>query len=208
MSGWIRNITVLGPGVRGSRIAGYAAGRGFPVIAYGLAAEAVPAGVRLSTDLAAATREAHLIIEAVPETVSAHRDAYASLAAVAPEGAIFATTSTLPPSDLVAFTARPDRFLALRLPDPARQADLARQDDQARQDGQAGQGGQGDIGEGAAEIMGTTATSPTVLRAVARFAADLGLVPVERRDGTTDGTTDATTDDGARSASIDSLRPR
>lgn len=179
MSGRIRNVTVVGIGVLGSQIAFQIAFRGIPVVAYDVDDKALAqardrierlaevyeremggAGdaldrVRLTTDLADATSEANLIIEAVPEVLSIKRDTYARLAAVAPENAIFATnSSTLLPSDLVAYTSRPDKFLALHFANDIWKFNTA-------------------------EIMGTTATSPTVFRTVANFAADIGMVPIE-----------------------------
>lgn len=120
----------------------------------GTAAKAL-ADVRLTSDLAEAVADADLVIEAVPENLEIKRDLYTRLGEVAPETTIFATnSSTLLPSDLKAFTGRPDRFLALHYAN-----NVWRQN--------------------TAEVMGTTDTDPEVYAAVVDFATRSGLVPIE-----------------------------
>ncbi|MFC4126705.1 3-hydroxyacyl-CoA dehydrogenase, partial [Nocardia rhizosphaerae] len=179
-----RTITVLGTGVLGSQIAFQTAFHGFDVTAYdiddaaitaarerfdGLAAvyrqevpgadadktAATAAGITLTTDLAAAAAEADLIIEAVPEVLAIKRDLYGKLASLAPERTVFATnSSTLLPSDLADATGRPDRFLALHFANHVWKFNTA-------------------------EVMGTDRTDPAVFAAVAGFAKDIGMVPIE-----------------------------
>ncbi|MFI1236990.1 3-hydroxyacyl-CoA dehydrogenase [Nocardia salmonicida] len=179
-----RKVTVLGTGVLGSQIAFQTAFHGFDVTAYdiddaaltaartrfdGLAAvyqqdvagadasntTATAAGITLTTDLAAAAAEADLIIEAVPEVLDIKRDLYGKLGALAPERTVFATnSSTLLPSDIVDYTGRPDRFLALHFANHVWKFNTA-------------------------EVMGTEQTDSAVFAAVAEFAKAIGMVPIE-----------------------------
>lgn len=181
----LRNITVLGTGVLGSQIAYQTAYRGFDVVAYdiddaalesakqrfaaladtyvaegvdgaadGKAQEALGRITR-SADLGEAVAKADLVIEAIPENLEIKRATYEQLATLAPEHTIFATnSSTLLPSDLASFTGRADRFLALHFANRVWVHNTA-------------------------EVMGTEATSPEVFQAVARFAAEIGMVPIE-----------------------------
>ncbi|MFG1772419.1 3-hydroxyacyl-CoA dehydrogenase [Nocardia salmonicida] len=179
-----RKVTVLGTGVLGSQIAFQTAFHGFDVTAYDiddaaltaartrfddLAAvyqqdvtgadksntTATAAGITLTTDLAAAAAEADLIIEAVPEVLEIKRDLYGKLGALAPERTVFATnSSTLLPSDIVDYTGRPDRFLALHFANHVWKFNTA-------------------------EVMGTEQTDPAVFAAVAQFAKAIGMVPIE-----------------------------
>eukprot|EP01137_Pigoraptor_chileana_P006527 Opistho-2@50994 len=136
----IRKVAVLGTGVLGSQIAFQTAYSGFDVVAYDISEEALEqararlaalvetytnevsgtaggkaAGalkrIALLSDLGAAVADADLVIEAVPEVLSIKQALYEKLAGLAPDRTIFATnSSTLLPSDLKAFTGRPDRF--------------------------------------------------------------------------------------------------
>ncbi|MET7767169.1 3-hydroxyacyl-CoA dehydrogenase [Nocardia sp. NPDC005366] len=180
----IRRVTVLGTGVLGSQIAFQTAFSGFDVTAYDISAEAIAAardrfatltetysaevsgaadgkaekagaGITLTSDLAAAVRDADLVIEAVPEVLSIKQDTYRALAELAPERTIFATnSSTLLPSDIKDYTGRPDRFLALHFANQVWKFNTA-------------------------EIMGTDETDPEVYRAVIDFASAIGMVPIE-----------------------------
>ena len=179
----LTNITVLGTGVLGSQIAFQTAYHGHPVVAYDISEEALAAAkerflglintyeaevegaaggkaqeafdrIRLSADLADAVAEADLVIEAVPENPAIKQSTYEKLAAVAPEHTVFATnSSTLLPSDLMAATGRPDRFLALHFANRIWAMNTA-------------------------EIMGTAQTNPEVYDRVVRFAEDIGMVPI------------------------------
>ncbi|MFC6012654.1 3-hydroxyacyl-CoA dehydrogenase [Nocardia lasii] len=179
-----RKVTVLGTGVLGSQIAFQTAYHGFDVTAYDISdealaaarerfagltkayqrdvagadaskTEATAAGITLTDDLAVAAGEADLIIEAVPEVLSIKRDLYGKLAALAPERTVFATnSSTLLPSDIVDFTGRADRFLALHFANQVWKFNTA-------------------------EVMGTEQTDPAVFTAVVEFAKAIGMVPIE-----------------------------
>ena len=179
----IRNVTVLGTGVLGSQIAFQTAYSGFNVTAYdigeaalaqargrfgalvetysrevegaatGKAADAV-SRILLTSDLAAAVVDADLVIEAVPEVTAIKQQTYQKLASLAPAKTIFATnSSTLLPSDLKAFTGRPDRFLALHFANNIWKFNTA-------------------------EVMGTDETAAAVFDAVVAFAAAIGMVPI------------------------------
>ncbi|WP_410869694.1 3-hydroxyacyl-CoA dehydrogenase [Nocardia sp. A7] len=179
-----RKVTVLGTGVLGSQIAFQTAFHGFDVTAYDIndaaltAARtrfdelatvyqqdvagadasnttATAAGITLTADLATAAAEADLIIEAVPEVLEIKRDLYGKLGVLAPERTVFATnSSTLLPSDIVDYTGRPDRFLALHFANHVWKFNTA-------------------------EVMGTERTDPAVFAAVVEFAKAIGMVPIE-----------------------------
>lgn len=179
-----RKVTVLGTGVLGSQIAFQTAFHGFDVTAYDIDDKALTAararfdelakvyqqdvagadesntaataaGITLTADLSAAAAEADLIIEAVPEVLEIKRDLYGKLGALAPERTVFATnSSTLLPSDIVDYTGRADRFLALHFANHVWKFNTA-------------------------EVMGTEQTDPAVFRAVAEFAKAIGMVPIE-----------------------------
>jgi 3-hydroxyacyl-CoA dehydrogenase len=179
----MKKITVLGTGVLGSQIAFQTAYHGFEVVAYDVddaalekakkqfaklagvyrsrvegepgQADRALASIVYSADLADAVKDAELVIEAVPENIDVKRGVYTTLGAVAPQNTIFATnSSSLLPSDLMEFTGRPDRFLALHF---ANQIWI----------------------RNTAEVMGTSRTSPEVFDAVVEFATEIGMVPIE-----------------------------
>ena len=173
--GSLKNVTVLGTGVLGLQIAYQSAYNGFPVIAYDInddvlekakarslelaetykqqvsgaadgLADAALTRITFSSDLADAVKDADLVIEAIPESIEIKKDTYTKLAALAPEKTIFATnSSTLLPSDLMEFTGRPDKFLALHFANKVWIFNTA-------------------------EIMGTEKTDPAVFQAVSAFA--------------------------------------
>lgn len=180
----IRTVTVLGTGVLGSQIAYQTAFSGFAVVAYDIndevlegakkrfaglvetykaevadaadgKAEGAMENVTFTSDLAAAVANADLVIEAIPENLEIKRDTYSKLAELAPAKTIFATnSSTLLPSDMVGFTGRPDKFLALHFANRVWVHNTA-------------------------EVMGTEATDPAVFAAVSQFADEIGMVPIE-----------------------------
>jgi 3-hydroxybutyryl-CoA dehydrogenase len=180
----LSSITVLGTGVLGSQIAFQTAFSGFDVVAFDIddgvidtakqrfaglaetylrevpgATEATTgaalARIRYSTDLADASRDADLVIEAIPEILELKRDTYAKLGAVAPAKTIFATnSSSLLPSDLKESTGRPGRFLALHFANHIWVNNTA-------------------------EVMPTADTDPEVFATVAQFARDIGMVAIE-----------------------------
>ena len=179
----ITTVAVLGTGVLGSQIAFQTAYSGFAVTAYDISDDALAAArerfarlaatyraevpgaaedgkadlalmrLTLTTDLSVAA-QADLVIEAVPEVLDLKRDVYNKLGKLAPEKTIFATnSSTLLPSDMVEFTGRQDRFLALHFANRVWKFNTA-------------------------EVMGTTHTDPAVFATVQEFATEIGMVPI------------------------------
>ena len=180
----INKVTVLGVGVLGSQIAYQTAYCGFDVVAYDIGEEALRLAkervvnlaatykeqvqgasidktdaalkrITYQMDLGLAVAQADLVIEAIPEKIELKQDIYSRIGKLAPAKAIFATnTSTLLPSDLMGYTGRPDRFLALHF---ANQIWI----------------------RNTAEVMGTVKTDPKVYRTVVEFASAIGMVPIE-----------------------------
>jgi 3-hydroxybutyryl-CoA dehydrogenase len=73
---------------------------------------AVAGRVRGETDLAAAVRNAWLVVEAVPEKLNIKQSVFAELDAKAPQDAILASnSSSYPSSQLIGQVARPERVL-------------------------------------------------------------------------------------------------
>lgn len=180
----LNNVTVLGTGVLGAQIAFQAAYAGFTLVAYDINDEAldtaksrfkglvktyeeqVPGAsdgkaaeafdrISYSSSLSESVQDADLVIEAVPEKLELKRSIFAEIGAAAPAKTIFATnTSTLLPSDIKDSSGRPDRFLALHF---ANRLWLNK----------------------TAEVMGTADTDPEVYKTVAKYASDMGMVPIE-----------------------------
>lgn len=177
-------ITVLGTGVLGAQIAFQTAYRGFDVVAWDIDAAAIDRARRsfaalatrylkevpgadqaavdaalgriaYATELGEATREADLVIEAVPEKLDLKRSLYAQLGRVAPAQTVFASnSSTLLPSAMADATGRPEKFLALHFANMIWKNNLA-------------------------EVMGHPGTDPDVYAQVVAFATAIGMVPIE-----------------------------
>lgn len=138
----LKNITIAGSGVLGYQIAFQTAFHGFHVTVYDINDEVLEKAkakfnilsdayktdlkatpeqldaafknLQYTSDLAAAVKDADLLIEAVPENPQIKTDFYHKLSAVAPEKTIFATnSSTLLPSQFANETGRPEKFIAL-----------------------------------------------------------------------------------------------
>lgn len=110
--------------------------------------------IRYSSDLADAVKDADLVIEAIPEVLGVKQDTYERLGKAAPAKTIFATnSSTLLPSDMKAFTGRPDRFLALHFANQVWKYNTA-------------------------EVMGTADTDPAIFDEIVAFASEIGMVPI------------------------------
>ncbi|AWB84907.1 3-hydroxyacyl-CoA dehydrogenase [Corynebacterium liangguodongii] len=180
----INKVAVLGAGVLGSQIALVTAIRGFEVVSWDISEEAVEAAsqrydkfghriaaevddideravaegrsrLSLTTDLAAAVRDADLVIEAVPENLAIKREVWAKVGAAAPARAIFATnTSTLLPSDFAEATGRAEQFLALHF------ANLIWKNNTA-------------------EVMPHKGTDPAYVDILGEFAERIGMVPIK-----------------------------
>lgn len=178
----LKHITVIGSGVLGSQIAFQIAYSGFKVTVYDINDEALVkaqhsmvtltknyerdmevtdlelketlSNLIYTSNLETATKEADLIIEAIPEIKDLKINLYKQLAELAPERTIFATnTSTFLPSDFAQLTGRPEKFLALHF---ANQIWL----------------------NNTAEIMGTDQTDPKVFETILEFAKNIGMIPL------------------------------
>ena len=129
-----RPITVIGCGTLGRRIALMASTQGGEVrifdtqhqsleeglkyVTEGLPAvvASIPGAaagrVRGETDLAAAVKNAWLVVEAVPERLNVKQEVFAKLDSIAPQDAILASnSSSYPSSQLIGQLARPERVL-------------------------------------------------------------------------------------------------
>ncbi|MFD1125204.1 3-hydroxyacyl-CoA dehydrogenase [Lentilactobacillus raoultii] len=179
----IKKVTVAGSGVLGSQIAFQSAFKGFDVTVYDINQEAIDkakariknlrpayhrdiaasdeafdAGLNHLTytdDLAQATKDADLIIEAVPERPDIKHDFYQKISTLAPSKTIFASnSSTLVPSMFAADTGRPKQFLNMHF---SNQVWL----------------------NNTAEIMGSPETDPAVYNEIVQYARDIGMVPIQ-----------------------------
>jgi 3-hydroxybutyryl-CoA dehydrogenase len=176
----IRNVTVCGSGVLGAQIAFQTAFHQFEVVVYDIsneqleklktrfqqlseayqkdlnatqqALDAAVARISCSTDLSEATKDADLVIEAIPENVQIKKDFYMQLGNVAPAKTIFCSnSSTLLPSQFAQETGRPERFCALHFANNIRTRNTA-------------------------EIMGHAGTDPKVFNSVVAFAKAIGMI--------------------------------
>lgn len=83
------------------------------------AADAAIGRLRLMTDLEPATREASLIIEAVPENLELKREIFSQLDVYCPPGALIATnTSSISIRELAGSVEQRDRFIGLHFFNP------------------------------------------------------------------------------------------
>jgi 3-hydroxybutyryl-CoA dehydrogenase len=176
------NVVLLGAGVLGGQIAWQSAFKGKAVVVYDLreegleqcradqqryadiymrdlgATESMMADTRarlsFTTDLAAAVAEADLVIEAVPEVPDIKIALYQELAGYLPEHTLIATnSSTLLPSQFAEATGRPEKYCALHFANLIWALNVA-------------------------EVMAHANTSEETLRAVTRFAIEIGMVPI------------------------------
>ncbi len=75
--------------------------------------------IKTTTDLAAASRSADVVIEAVPEDINLKKKIFATIDANAPAEAILATnTSTLPISEIASATKRPEYVVGMHFFNP------------------------------------------------------------------------------------------
>jgi len=181
----LKNVTVCGSGVLGGQIAFQSAFHNFNVVAFDVDREVLKklesrlqllgeafkkdlgatqsevehavSRVMFSTDLADATKDADLVIEAIPENLMIKKEFYSTLGKVAPAKTIFCTnTSTLLPSMFAEDTGRPERFLALHFAN-----NIWRQN--------------------TAEIMGHASTDPAVFDTIVDFAKKIGMLALPIR---------------------------
>lgn len=175
-----KKVTIAGSGVLGSQIAFQSAFFGFEVSVYDINEDAITkAKQRMATlkttygkyfqdvdraekasnslkfysDLGEATKDADLVIEAVPERIEIKQNFYEKLGKVAPEKTVFASnSSTLLPSQFAEFTGRPEKFLALHFANSIWQNNTA-------------------------EVMGHPGTDRQYVEQVADFARNIGMIP-------------------------------
>ena len=189
----IKNVVVAGGGVLGSQIAYQAAYKGFAVTVWlrseGSVERAKPKfeqlrqtylatleapelsveeieqlkqraqqafeGIVFTTSYEAAAKDADLVIEAIAEDPKQKDAFYAELAKYLPESTILVTnSSTLLPSQIAASTGRPEKFLALHFANRIWRNNTA-------------------------EVMGHPGPDQAAYDEVVRFAADLGMVPLQ-----------------------------
>lgn len=175
-----KNVTVAGGGVLGSQIAYQTAASGFNISLYDINDDAVKAAkgridnivseyaedmnvnktkaqefadhIQYYSDIAAATKDADIIIEVVPESVKIKTSFYKDLREVLPEKTnILTNTSTLPPSEFMDETGRPEQFAALHFANHIWTNNTG-------------------------EVMATSKTSKEVFNKALAFARDLHLV--------------------------------
>jgi len=112
------------------------------------------AKVALHDDLAAAVRQADLVIEVLPEDLALKRAVFAELDRLAPPEAILATnSSTMPVSRIESATMRPQRCVNIHFYQPA-------------------------VGMSMADVMGGTATTQEVLDSAREFVRSVQCVPL------------------------------
>ena len=178
-------ITTAGAGTMGSQVAWQMAFHGKDVVVYDAIPEGLQKGKALhleyadhfverrgatreqiddtfarlnyTTDLASAVRDADLISESVPETLSIKESFWREASRLAPSRTVFTTnTSTLPPSALAGFVDRPQRFLALHFAIGVWDSNIG-------------------------EVMGHPGTEAAVFDGLLEFAEEIGLVPIPIR---------------------------
>ena len=110
-----------------------------------------------TTDLSEAVHDADLISESVPESTAIKQSFWREASMNAPERTVFTTnSSTLPPSSLLGFVDRPERFLALHFAIGVWDSNIG-------------------------EVMGHPGTDTAVFERVLKFAEEIGLVPIPIR---------------------------
>lgn len=143
----VKNITVLGSGVMGHGIAQVAATAGYNIVLRDIEqkfldkamekirwsldklvskekiskeeGDAIFSRIKPIVDLNEAVKEAHLIIEVVPEIMDLKKKVYAELdKAAAPEVIFASNTSTLPITEIANTTSRPDKVIGIHFFNP------------------------------------------------------------------------------------------
>ena len=143
----LKNITVLGSGIMGHGIAQVSATAGYNVVLRDIEqgfldkamekikwsldklvakekisqqeADAIYSRIKPVVNLAEAVKDAHLVIEVVPEIMELKKKVYAELDAVAGKNVIFASnTSTLPITEIANTLSRPEKFIGIHFFNP------------------------------------------------------------------------------------------
>lgn len=143
----VKNITVLGSGVMGHGIAQVSATAGYNIVLRDIEqqfldkamekikwsldklvskekiskqeGDAIYSRIKPIVDLKEAVKDAHLVIEVVPEIMDLKKKVYAELDNLASPKVIFASnTSTLPITEIANTTSRPDKFIGIHFFNP------------------------------------------------------------------------------------------
>lgn len=178
----LNNLTVLGAGVLGGQIAWHSAFKGKKVVVYDLFDESLQrcrmvhqqyaaiyqaelgateamiaetqARLSYSDRLDNAVADADLVIEAVPEIPETKLAVYEQMAPLLPSHTLVATnSSTLLPAEFANATGRADKYCALHFANMIWSMNLA-------------------------EVMAHGSTAEDTLRAITRFAIEIGMVPI------------------------------
>ncbi|MBM7617233.1 3-hydroxybutyryl-CoA dehydrogenase [Weissella uvarum] len=176
------NVVVAGGGTLGSQIAYQSAFKGKHVVLYDINEQALANAkknvdklddryredmdatddqiqatherIKFTDDLDEALKGADIVVEAIPEDLSIKSDFYKKLAGHLDDDTILVSnTSTLLPSQIVEFTDRPDKFLALHFANEIWKRNLA-------------------------ELMPVTTTDKAVVQKVNDFAKEIGMKPI------------------------------
>lgn len=157
------SVAVLGCGLMGEGIARVFADAGITVAVYDLdaeRAERVAAGLgpraHAADSVAAAVRDAGLVIESVPEVDEIKRRTLGAAAEANPTATIASNTSSLDAESLAAAVADPSRFLVAHFFNPAHLVPLV-------------------------EVVPTAETDPARVEATVRLLAEAGKEPVVLR---------------------------
>ncbi|WP_373187511.1 3-hydroxyacyl-CoA dehydrogenase [Halopseudomonas sp.] len=182
MTETLNNLTVLGAGVLGGQIAWHSAFKGKQVVVYDLYDDSLErckmahqqyaviylaelgatqamisethARLTYSSQLADAVARADLVIEAVPEIPETKTSVYQQMASLLPAHTLVATnSSTLLPAQFASATGRPEKYCALHFANMIWSMNLA-------------------------EVMAHADTADDTLRAITRFAIEIGMVPI------------------------------
>lgn len=115
--------------------------------------EEIYEGIKFSTSLKEAVKDADLVIESIAEIPEEKVEFYKNLAPYLKEDAILVTnSSTLMPSSFKEYTGREDKYLALHFANNIHRQNLA-------------------------EVMRTDSTSDEATQTVIQFAKDIGMYP-------------------------------
>ena len=111
--------------------------------------------VHIELDMAAAVKDAYIVIESMSENPEAKIGVYTAMKDLLDEDTILVTnSSTLLPSMFAEYTGRPEKYCSLHFANTIWKNNTA-------------------------EIMGHAGTDPEVFRKVVAFAADIGMVPLQ-----------------------------
>ncbi|MBQ6389840.1 MAG: 3-hydroxyacyl-CoA dehydrogenase [Mogibacterium sp.] len=111
--------------------------------------------IHIELDMAAAVKDAYIVIESMSEDPQAKIGVYTAMKDLLDEDTILCTnSSTLLPSMFAEYTGRPEKYCSLHFANTIWKNNTA-------------------------EIMGHPGTSPEIFNAVVAFAADIGMVPLQ-----------------------------